>query len=85
MALHCAATLVLVPVGTVPDDAAGSGAVVVGALAPGADVVEELQAVADAGDVEHRAQGAGATRGHFLQSAIVEYHVGRHAVGVGPP
>ena len=43
MALHCAATLVLVPVGTVPDDAAGSGAVVVGALAPGADVVEELQ------------------------------------------
>ena len=47
MALHCAATLVLVPIGTVPNDAAGSGAVVVGALAPGADVVEELQAVAD--------------------------------------
>ena len=47
MALHCAATLVLVPVGTAPDDAAGAGAVVVGPLAPGADVVEELQALAD--------------------------------------
>ena len=43
MALHCAATLVLVPVGTAPDAAAGTGAVVVGPLAPGADVVEELQ------------------------------------------
>ena len=47
MALHCAATLVLVPVGTAPDDAAGAGAVVVGPLAPGADVVAELQALAD--------------------------------------
>ena len=47
MALHCAATLVLVPVGTAPDDAAGAGAVVAGPLAPGADVVEELQALAD--------------------------------------
>ena len=47
MALHCAATLVLVPVGTAPDDAAGTGAVVVGPLTPGADVVEELQALAD--------------------------------------
>ncbi len=47
MALHCAATLVLVPVGTAPDDAAGVGAVVAGPLAPGADVVEELQALAD--------------------------------------
>jgi hypothetical protein len=47
MALHCAATLVLVPVGTAPDDAAGTGAVVVGPLAPGADVVEELQGLAD--------------------------------------
>ena len=47
MALHCAATLVLVPVGTAPDDAAGTGAVVVGPLAPGADVVAELQALAD--------------------------------------
>ena len=35
MALHCAATLVLVPVGTAPDDAAGAGAVVAGPLAPG--------------------------------------------------
>ena len=47
MALHCAATLVLVPVGTAPDEAAGAGALVVGPLAPGADVVEELQALAD--------------------------------------
>ena len=47
MALHCAATLVLVPVGTAPDDAAGTGAVVAGPLDPGADVVEELQALAD--------------------------------------
>jgi hypothetical protein len=47
MALHCAATLVLVPVGTAPDDAAGTGAVVVGPLAPGADAVAELQALAD--------------------------------------
>ncbi len=47
MALHCAATLFLVRVGTAPDDAAGVGAVVAGPLAPGADVVEELQALAD--------------------------------------
>lgn len=52
MALHCAATLVLVPVGTAPggpspDDPAGTGVVVVGPLAPGADAVEELQALAD--------------------------------------
>ncbi|HYN68435.1 MAG TPA: hypothetical protein VES93_16250 [Ornithinibacter sp.] len=47
MALHCAATLVLVPVGTAPDDAAAVGAVVVGPLAPGADLVEELQCLAD--------------------------------------
>jgi hypothetical protein len=47
MALHCAATLVLVPIGAVPDDTAGGGALVVGPLAPGAHVVEELQALAD--------------------------------------
>lgn len=47
MALHCAATLVLVPVGTAPDEAAGVGALVVGPLAPGADVVDELQSLAD--------------------------------------
>lgn len=47
MALHCAATLVLVPVGTAPDEAAGAGALVVGPLAPRADVVEELQSLAD--------------------------------------
>ena len=47
MALHCAATLVLVPVGTAPDAAAGPGAVLAGPLDPGADVVDELQALAD--------------------------------------
>ncbi len=47
MALHCAATLVLVPVGTAPDAAAGAGAVVARPLRPEADVVEELQALAD--------------------------------------
>ena len=47
MALHCAATLVLVPVGTAPDAVAGVGAVVAPPLAPGAGVVEELQALAD--------------------------------------
>ena len=47
MALHCAATLVLVPVGSAPDDAGGAGAVLVGPLPPGADVVAGLQAVAD--------------------------------------
>ena len=45
MALHCAATLVLVPVGTAPDDAAGSGAVVAAPAGAEADVVEELQAL----------------------------------------
>jgi hypothetical protein len=52
MALHCAATLVLVPVGTAPDDAAGPGAVVAAPLGPGADVMEELQALAD----QHRGE-----------------------------
>jgi len=47
MALHCAATLVLVPVGTTPDAAAGTGAVLAGPLEPGADVVDELQSLAD--------------------------------------
>ena len=47
MALHCAATLVLVLPGTAPDAAAGTGAVVVDPLDPGADVVEDLLALAD--------------------------------------
>ena len=47
MALHCAATLFLVPVGTTTDAAAGSGAVAVDPVPPGADVVAELAAVAD--------------------------------------
>ncbi len=47
MALHCAATLVLVPVGAVPDDAGGPGAVIASRLGAEADVVDELQALAD--------------------------------------
>lgn len=47
MALHCAANLVLVPVGTAPHDAAGPGAVVAAALGVGVGVVEALQALAD--------------------------------------
>ena len=47
MALHCAATLFLVPVGTAPREAAGSGAVAADPVPPGADVVAELAAVAD--------------------------------------
>ena len=49
MALHCAATLVLVPVGTAPDAVAapGAGAVTIAPLDASADVVDELQALAD--------------------------------------
>jgi hypothetical protein len=47
MALHCAATLVLVPAGGPVEGAAGSGALVAEALAPGTDVVDALQALAD--------------------------------------
>ena len=74
MALHCAATLVLVPVGTAPDDAAGVGAVVVGPLAPGADVVEELQALADL----HRGERVVVPAGPEQVAAALE-HLGRAA------
>jgi hypothetical protein len=47
MALHCAATLVLVPPGTTAGAAAGAGAVVVDPLGPEVDLVDELQALAD--------------------------------------
>ena len=47
MALHCAATLVLVPAGDPVGGVAGSGALVAEALAPGTDVVDALQALAD--------------------------------------
>ena len=47
MALHCAATLFLVPVGATTNAAAGSGAVAVDPVPPGADVVAELADVAD--------------------------------------
>ena len=74
MALHCAATLVLVPVGTAPDDAAGAGAVVVGPLTPGADVVEELQALADL----HRGERVVVPVGPEQVAAVLE-HLGRAA------
>ena len=81
MALHCAATLVLVPVGTAPDDAAGPGAVVGAPLGPGADVVEELQALADL----HRGERV-VLPVHPEQLAAVFGHLGRSATlpGGGP-
>ena len=72
MALHCAATLVLVPVGTTSDDAAGAGAVVVGPLAPEADVVGELQALADL----HRGERVVVPAGPEQVAAALE-HLGR--------
>lgn len=72
MALHCAATLVLVPVGTAPDDAAGVGAVLVAPLVPGADVVEELQALADL----HRGERVVVPVGPDQLDAVLE-HLGR--------
>jgi hypothetical protein len=72
MALHCAATLVLVPVGTAPDDAAGPGAVVAAPLGPGADVMEELQALAD----QHRGERVVVPVGPEELAAVLE-HLGR--------
>ena len=82
MALHCAATLVLVPVGTAPDDAAGAGAVVAGPLEVGADVVDELQALADL----HRGERV-VVPVSAAQLAQVLEHLGRRspASGVGGP
>lgn len=47
MALHCAATLLLVPLGTAAGGALGAGVAVADPLEPGADVVGELQGLAD--------------------------------------
>ena len=74
MALHCAATLVLVPVGTAPDDAAGPGAVVAAPFGPGADVVDELQALAD----QHRGERVVVPVGPDQLAAVLE-HLGRAA------
>ena len=76
MALHCAATLVLVPVGVAPDAAAGPGAVVAAPLAPGADVVEELQALAD----QHRGERVVVPVAPEQVTAVLE-HLGRAARG----
>ncbi len=74
MALHCAATLVLVPVGAAPDAAAGAGAgaVVARPLGPQAEVVEELQALADL----HRGQRVVVPVGPEQLAAVLD-HFGR--------
>lgn len=72
MALHCAVTLVLVPVGTAAEDVVGVGAVAAAPLSPGADVVEELQALADL----HRGERVVVPVGHG-QLAVVLEHLGR--------
>jgi hypothetical protein len=78
MALHCAATLVLVPVGTAPDDAAGAGAVVAAPLGGDADVVEELQALADL----HRGERVVVPVAPEQLDAVLE-HLGRAPRPVG--
>ena len=72
MALHCAAALVLVPVGTAPDDAAGPGAVLAGPLDPDVEVIEALQALADLHRGEHVVVPVSAE-----QLAAVFEHLGR--------
>ena len=72
MALHCAATLVLVPVGTAPDGAAGPGAVVAAPLNAGADVVAELQSLADV----HRGERVVVPVAPAQLDAVLE-HLGR--------
>jgi hypothetical protein len=72
MALHCAATLVLVPVGVAPDAAAGPGAVLAAPMAPGADVVEELQSLAD----QHRGERVVVPVSPEQVGAVLE-HLGR--------
>ena len=76
MALHCAATLVLVPVGTAPDDAAGPGAVVAAPLGGDADVVDELQALADL----HRGERVVVPVAPEQLDAVLE-HLGRARAG----
>ena len=65
-------TLVLVPVGRAPDDAAGSGAVVAGPLEAGADVVDGLQALAD----QHRGERVVIPVDPAQLTAVLE-HLGR--------
>ena len=74
MALHCAATLVLVPVGTAPDAAAAAaaGAMVAPPLKPEADVVDELQALADL----HRGERVVVPVGPEQLAAVFD-HLGR--------
>jgi hypothetical protein len=76
MALHCAATLLLVPVGTTTDDAARVGAVVADPLDAGVDVVEELQALADL----HRGERVVLPVSDEQLDAVLD-HVGRTARG----
>ena len=74
MTLHCAATLLLVPAGHPVDDVGGVGAVRVGALPGGVDVVGELQALADRHRGERVVVGVEAA-----QLAAVWAHLGRRA------
>jgi hypothetical protein len=52
MALHCAATLLLVPAGTSVDDVGDAGAWVAEPVPAGTDVVDGLQSLAD----QHRGE-----------------------------
>ncbi|MFL6176754.1 MAG: hypothetical protein ACJ715_08875 [Ornithinibacter sp.] len=72
MALHCAATLVLVPAGTAPDAASVAGVVVAPPLEAGADVVDELQALADL----HRGERVVVPMAPGQVDAVLE-HLGR--------
>ncbi|HET6966781.1 MAG TPA: hypothetical protein VFI44_00825 [Ornithinibacter sp.] len=74
MALHCPATLFLVPSGAPLDAVGGVGAVRVGPLSPAADVVDELQALADRHRGERVVVGVEPD-----QVAAVLAHLGRRA------
>jgi hypothetical protein len=78
MALHCAATFLLVPAGGAVEEAADGGAVVAEPLAPGTDVVDALQALADL----HRGERVVVPVTDDQVAAALE-HLGRSAAGVG--
>ena len=82
MTLHCPATLLLVPVGAPVDEVGGFGAVRVGPLPAGTDVVAELQSLADRHRGERVVVGVEPD-----QVAAVLAHLGRRvgAPGEGAP
>ena len=79
MALHCAATLVLVPADGPVEGVAGSGALVADPLSPAADVVDALQALADV----HRGERVVVPVTDDQVAAALE-HLGRTQASVGP-